>query len=423
MKVESVLAPFMGYLGAKQEGNPQLAQSRLSEMTKALDSLRQVQQVKLERARLPYDLQYQQAMGEQAIGYGKLKTAEADKIRQELANAPELQRQLQVLGEKLGMPDIIQVLASGEGSTAIKGATDIRQFTEAEKAGTFGAEAGQKTQEALLGGMEAETQLAEGVPLISAQAKGAEGRATIATAEPLAQAKLREQTAQAGIQETDEDMQRRLNEALIQSRQNMGLSSGVNLDALKGYSGIINQTTDNLGSVRNMISGLTKGASNNIDAFNLLESMNVSVPQITSKNDPQERQQLLDRLMQQEQRLARMLDIQGKTASKETGITPEFFGVEQPKPTANAIKNKISQQVWDALPMERQEALRKQYGGTLQIVPDTQTFSDRNRAKPTTPKTQTNTGNVIKSKPKNTDNYNTKKEQAKQEILKAIKGK
>lgn len=383
LKVQSVIAPFMGYLGAKQAGNTQLAQQQLTQYTQALNSLRQLLDTKLDIAKLPSDIAYKEAMGKQAVGYGQRATAEANQINAEMLKADELSKFLQESG-----------LTTEEQSKAIIEAYKAKQakdtYLAEQQAGTTQAGAYQKAQESLYAGKTAEANLSQNIPISTAQAKSAENQGIINTAVPTAENKLRELRAKASQEEVNADMQRKLNESLIYSRENMG-KLGENVKTIQAYSNILNQTTDNLGAVNNMIRGLTSGSKNNNQAFELLQAMGANVPQIGTDDNPKDKQALLDILMQQRNTLMRQQITQANVASESTGLSPEFFGASKSTQLEKPSIYSITQQTWNSIPESQRQALREKYGNNLRII-NSQTKNSSKK------QTQTSTGNYDKQK-------------------------
>ena len=382
MKVESVLAPFMGYLGAKQEGNPQLAQSRLSEMTKALDSLRQVQQVKLERARLPSDLQYQQAMGEQAIGYGKLKTAEAEQISRSNIKADELEKFL--AEAKLTTPEQSKAMVE-----AYKAKIARDEYEASQQAGTIPAQQYQKTQEALYAGKTAETQLAEGVPLISAQAKGAEGRATIETAIPSAREGLLTDTAKRQTEEIEAKNKQAMIDADIFNKRKPS-SSGLG-DMMTAYQteGMLDRIQGRLGQFDSLKARLLdqrkKVAMGNMDS-NVLASLGVNLMQSENEDPKIAQKEALTAIDQLIQDVNNNIKNTEKQYNRLSGIPEEPPKAEPVKPFATFSKSR-----WDSFTPENKAQWIKMYGNdNIKLIPD-------KKAGKATP-----TGNKIESKQETT---------------------
>lgn len=424
-KVESLFAPLMGYLGAS---DPQQKQNQLQALNETMNSLRQMQQTRLEIATTPYDVQYKQSMGGYYNALGKKTGAEADKIQQELANAPELQRQLQFLGEKLGMPDIIKVLASGEGSTAVKGATDMRQFAEAEKAGTFGAEAYQKAQEANLGGQVAKQAIIQRLPEYETGAKVAESQATMGTAIPSAQEKLATDIAKRKQEEQTAMDQSELNKSLMFSRYNT--SSGASPDSYKQIYTEYRDAQNDLDSlnaqergINSILARIQGGASSN-DLMGFASQLGVSLPNITGQDENTAKNTISSWAT------TALADIQNRkkavnyiigSRGQSIGVPKILLPKPEPDPTGKPLARiNISKATWDVLPIERQKELIKTYpaGVFLLDANGNKTRATQSTANPTAqpepakeqpiqqkakPQTQPQpkkTGNDIKMKPK-----------------------
>lgn len=408
MKVESVLAPFMGYLGAKQSGDPQLAQSRLSEMTKALDSLRQVQQMKMDREMSKYDAYSKMAMGVRDIGYGKRAEAEArqiDATEARLRKATE-----QAVADGMMTPEYANMMLKNyEAETARD------TYESAKQAGTIPAQQYQKTQEALLGGKTAEQALIQEKPRYTAEADIAKAQATTETAIPSAREQLLTDTAKRKQEEQNAIDQAGLNKSLTFSRYNT--ASGVSPDSYKQIYTEYRDAQNDYNSlnaeergIQSILSRIQRGASSN-DLMGLALNLGVSLPDTTGQDENTAKQTIsswatnaLNDIQNRKKAINYVISSRGETMGIPSALLPK----PDPVPNPNAIKNTISQKVWDALPIERQQALKRLYGETLQIVPETQTFSERNRAKPATQKQTTSTGNEIKSKPKTTTPTNKK---------------